>query len=66
MRENIGTFAATLSVAGFSLFAAMALVAGRGVPAGAEAVAQPINPFELMERVGGLPTEVTEDFSTVY
>jgi hypothetical protein len=66
MRKNIYTFAATLTVAGFSLLAAMALVAGRGMPAGPGAAAQLINPFELMARVRDLPAQELEDFSTVY
>ena len=66
MRKNIYTFATTLTVAGFSLLAAMALVAGRGMPAGPVAAAQLINPFELMARVRDLPVQELEDFSTVY
>ena len=64
MRKNAFVAAATLSITSLCVFAA--LVAGRATPVGPTASAQPINPFELMERVGDLPTQETEDFSTVY
>jgi hypothetical protein len=49
-----------------SLFAAIPFVAGRAMPAGPTASTQLINPFELMQRVSDMPTQVIEDFSTVY
>ena len=66
MRKNAFVAAATLAITSLCLFAAIPLVAGPATPAGPTASAQPINPFELTERVGDLPTQETEDFSTVY
>ena len=66
MRKNVFVAAAALAITSLSLFAAIPFVAGRAMPAGPMVPAQLINPFELMARVGDLPTQATEDFSTVY
>jgi hypothetical protein len=66
MRRNVCIAAATLTVTGFCLSAAIPFVAGRAMPAGPTASTQLINPFELMERVSDLPAQATQDFSTVY
>jgi hypothetical protein len=66
MPKNACIAAATLTIASLSLFAAIPFVAGRAMPAGPTASTQLINPFELMQRVSDMPTQVIEDFSTVY
>jgi hypothetical protein len=66
MRKNVCIAAATLTITSFCLFAAVPFVAGRTMPTGPTASTQLINPFELMERISDLPSQATEDFSTVY
>lgn len=61
MRNALRISAAALTVASLSLIAAMPLVAGRDMRAGAVTTAISINPLQLMEQVMELPVEQVDD-----
>ena len=66
MRNALRISAAALTVASLSLIAAMPLVAGRDMRAGAVTTAISINPLQLMEQVMELPVEQVDDLPNTH